>query len=52
LENLLIAVGGVKSNDQRLSRQKDDDQDSPYRSIRSGKTYATSAEKDADDTWD
>ena len=53
MEDLLVAVGGLKANDQRLSKADDGDRDSShYRSIRSGKTFATSTEEDDADVWD
>ena len=57
VEGLLVAVGALKPNDQRLSKKEYENPDLHHGSIRSGKMLTTSAgdddagDDDADD-WD
>ena len=50
LQNLLVGVGALKSNDHRVHGFVPTDRVDPYRSIRSGNTDAAKAEDD--DDWD
>ena len=52
VEGLLVVVGALKANDQRVSKQKYNDQDSHLSSIRSGKLFTTSAGNDDIKSWD
>ena len=52
VESLLIAVGALEPNDQRLSKKDREDEDVLDNRVRSGKMFTTSAaDGDADD-WD
>jgi hypothetical protein len=48
LEKLLVDLGAVKLNDQRLQKKKDDDVDARPSGIRQGKTTGD----DEDSDWD
>lgn len=52
VENLLINVGALDSNDQRLSKKDREDQDVLYSGIRSGKMFTNSAGNGDADDWD
>ena len=45
IEGLLVSVGALKPNDQRLTKS-DRDEDPAYSTIRSGKMFTTSANPD------
>ena len=52
VERLLIAVGALEANDQRVSKEIHNDQDSHYSSICSGKTSTTSAGNEDAESWE
>lgn len=51
IEGLLIAVGALTSNDQRLSKMEQQDEDIHHTSIRSGKLFTESAGVDTADEY-